>query len=70
MGPILLQLLGVVHLELLDLLLVFLLRYHEFLVVVSVKLLVLLDVSLLDFLLALLVHESQLLVLHVELLLL
>ena len=70
MSPVILKLLGVVDLELLDLLLVLLLSCHELSIVVCVELLVLLDVGLLNFFLALLVRESQLLVLHVELLLL
>ena len=57
-------------LKLLDLSLVLLLCLLELHVVVLVKVLVLLDMSLLDFLLALLMAEQELLVLHVEFLLL
>ena len=59
-----------VHLKLFNLHLVFLLGLLEFNVIMLIKFLILLDVSLLDFFLALLVLEHQLLVLHVELLLL
>lgn len=59
-----------VHLKLLNLHLVFLLGLLELHVIMLIEILVLLDMSLLDFLLALLVLEHQLLVLHVELLLL
>ena len=69
-GAVLLQLLSVPVLQLLNLLLVFLLGLLELHVVVLVEVLVLLDVGLLDFLLPLLVGEDNLLVLHVELLLL
>ncbi len=68
-SSVVLQLLGVPHLEFFDLLLVFFLRFREHLVVMLIKLLVLLNVSLLDFFLALLVREDELLVLHVEFLL-
>ena len=64
------ELLGVSVLQLLDLHLVLLLGLLEFDVVVLVELLVLLNVRLLDLLLALLVREDQLLVLHIEFLLL
>jgi len=65
-----LQKLRMVHLKLFNLHLVFLLGLLEFNVIMLIKFLILLDVSLLDFFLALLVLEHQLLVLHVELLLL
>ena len=67
---VLLQLVGVLRLQLFHLLLVLCLRLLELQIVVLVELLVLLDVGLLDFFLALLVREHELLVLHVELLLL
>lgn len=68
-SSVVLQLLGVSHLEFLNLLLVFLLRLRENPVVMLIELLVLLNVSLLDFFLTLLVREDELLVLHVKFLL-
>ena len=57
-------------LELLDLSLVLFLSFLELHVIVLIEVLILLNMSLLDFLLALLMAEEQLLVLHVEFLLL
>ena len=68
--PVLLQLLSMTSLKLLDLGLVLLLSFLKLHVIVLVEVLVLLNMSLLDFLLALLMAEKELLVLHVEFLLL
>ena len=68
--PVLLQLLSMTSLKFLDLSLVLLLSFLKLHVIVLVKVLVLLNMSLLDFLLALLMAEKELLVLHVEFLLL
>lgn len=57
-------------LELLDFSLVLFLSFLELHVIVLIEVLILLNMSLLDFLLALLMAEEQLLVLHVEFLLL
>jgi len=70
LSSVLLQLLGMSHLELFNLLLVFFLGFRENVVPVLVEFLVLFDVGLLDVFLSLLVCEHKLLVLHVKLLLL